>query len=124
MERMSQAIAQAKIRVNAVDGEADFRPGTVTTIGHSLAAGDFADLYSPRVAGWNNELSDEGVGYERPQGKFPVTGVEVDGGIGSLVHDVSRQRVRARAPRARCVAQQLNNAAQELQEHSHAICHY
>eukprot|EP00959_Pyramimonas_sp_CCMP1952_P087795 1837005-Pyramimonas_sp.AAC.1 len=70
---MIQAVDQASIHINAINGEADFLPQTGTTMGHSLAAGDFIDIYSPSVSEWNSYLGEADYSYSLLRGQCPIS---------------------------------------------------
>eukprot|EP00959_Pyramimonas_sp_CCMP1952_P455940 9472371-Pyramimonas_sp.AAC.1 len=53
---LNQAVDGITIHVNGLDDRAVFKPGTGTTMGHSIAAGDFVDVYAPNVDKWNKAL--------------------------------------------------------------------
>eukprot|EP00959_Pyramimonas_sp_CCMP1952_P005027 105570-Pyramimonas_sp.AAC.1 len=97
---MIQAVNQAAIHVDTIDAGAGFLPRQGATMGHSLTAGDFIDIYSPALKEWNEQFSCSNSACALLRGGCPISKEAVDIGIGLFVDDVPRVQLHACAPRA------------------------
>eukprot|EP00959_Pyramimonas_sp_CCMP1952_P163796 3424433-Pyramimonas_sp.AAC.1 len=86
----------ATMHATGIDGETDLLPHVGTTMGHSMAAGDFVDIYSPTVDSWNNEIANTDISHGWFRGPS-VTGNQgkIAIGVGLFVDDVTRLHVHA-----------------------------